>query len=182
MPDPIVHHDFTLEPADSERLANLAGPFDGHLRQIELRLGVEIANRGNVFRISGPEPNIASAEHLLQALYAEAGDTVFDSQAIHLRLNAANLERLDEDYQPQDVAVRVRRGTIRGRGANQARYLHAIARHDINFGIGPAGTGKTENMRSVNFAGHPRLVGQFVEVVITEALSNSLRGRVATAA
>ena len=143
MPAAIVHHDFTLEPADNERLANLAGPFDGHLRQIELRLGVEIANRGNVFRISGPEPNIASAEHLLQALYAEAGDTVFDSQAIHLRLNAANLERLDEDYQPQDVAVRVRRGTIRGRGANQARYLHAIARHDINFGIGPAGTGKT---------------------------------------
>ena len=143
MPDPIVHHDFTLEPADSERLANLAGPFDGHLRQIELRLGVEIANRGNVFRVSGPAPEIDRAEQLLRALYAEAGDLVFDSQAIHLRLNAANLERLDEDYQPQDVAVRVRRGTIRGRGANQARYLHAIARHDINFGIGPAGTGKT---------------------------------------
>ena len=144
MPDPIVHHDFTLEPADSERLANLAGPFDGHLRQIELRLGVEIANRGNVFRVSGGEDAVDSAERLLRTLYAEAGDTVFDSHAIHLRLNEANVDQLDDDgYQPQDVAVRVRRGTIRGRGANQARYLHAIASHDINFGIGPAGTGKT---------------------------------------
>ena len=144
MPDPIVHHDFTLEPADTERLANLAGPFDGHLRQIELRLGVEIANRGNVFRVSGGEDAVDSAERLLRTLYAEADDTVFDSHAIHLRLNAANLDHVDDaGYQPQEVAVRVRRGTIRGRGANQARYLHAIASHDINFGIGPAGTGKT---------------------------------------
>ncbi|MBP9534814.1 MAG: PhoH family protein [Pseudoxanthomonas sp.] len=144
MSDPIVHHDFTLEPADSERLANLAGPFDGHLRQIELRLGVEIANRGNVFRVSGGEDAVDSAERLLRTLYAEADDTVFDSHAIHLRLNAANLDHVDDaGYQPQEVAVRVRRGTIRGRGANQARYLHAIASHDINFGIGPAGTGKT---------------------------------------
>ena len=138
-----IHRDFTLEPSDTERLANLAGPFDGHLRQIELRLGVEIANRGNVFRVSGTEEAVASAERLLRTLYAEAGDAAFDSQAIHLRLNPANVAHLDQDFQPQDVSVRVRRGTIRGRGANQARYLHAIAANDINFGIGPAGTGKT---------------------------------------
>ena len=143
MPAP-SQRDFALEPADTERLANLAGPFDGHLRQIELRLGVEIANRGNVFRITGPEEAVASAEHLLRALYAEAAENTFDSHAIHLRLNPANVDQLDDaGYQPQEVAVRVRRGTIRGRGANQARYLHAIASHDINFGIGPAGTGKT---------------------------------------
>jgi len=139
-----AQRDFTLDPADTERLANLAGPFDGHLRQIELRLGVEIANRGNVFRVTGTEDAVASAEHLLRALYAEAGETAFDSHAIHLRLNEANVDHLDDDgFQPQEVAVRVRRGTIRGRGANQARYLHAVASHDINFGIGPAGTGKT---------------------------------------
>ena len=143
MPAP-AHRDFTLEPSDTERLANLAGPFDGHLRQIELRLGVEIANRGNVFRVSGDDEAVASAEHLLRALYAESGETTFDSHAIHLRLNEANVDHLDDEgYLPQEVAVRVRRGTIRGRGANQARYLHAIATHDINFGIGPAGTGKT---------------------------------------
>ncbi len=55
MNDHTDHRDFTLEPADGERLANLNGPFDEHLRQIELRLGVEIANRGNVFRVTGAD-------------------------------------------------------------------------------------------------------------------------------
>jgi phosphate starvation-inducible PhoH-like protein len=140
--------DFTLEPADNERLANLAGPFDAHLRQIELHLGVEIANRGNVFRVTGrDETAVQRARKLLQRLYEEAAEETFDGQAINLRLNAlaagepAARER--GDYTPQDVAVRVKRGTIRGRGPNQQKYLHAIATHDINFGIGPAGTGKT---------------------------------------
>lgn len=135
---------FTLDPEDNERLANLAGPFDSHLRQVELKLGVEIANRGNIFRITGPEQSAAAAEKLLRALYAEASETTFDESAIHLRLNDANVERVaDAGYTPQDVAIKVKRGTVRGRGANQSKYLHAIATHDINFGIGPAGTGKT---------------------------------------
>jgi len=139
-----AQRDFSLEPSDSERLANLAGPFDENLRQIELRLGVEIANRGNIFRVTGPAASADAAEKLLQALYEEAADTPFDSHAIHLRLNAANVDHVAERaYEPQDVAIKVKRGTIRGRGANQARYLHAIATHDINFGVGPAGTGKT---------------------------------------
>jgi len=137
--------DFALDPADPERLANLAGPFDAHLRQIELRRGVEIANRGNLFRVSGEDAAaVDAAEKLLRTLYAEAGDVTFDAHAIHLRLgaDAASEERTD-GFQPQDVAVKVKRGTVRGRGANQQKYLHAIATHDINFGVGPAGTGKT---------------------------------------
>ena len=144
MNDP-SHRDFTLEPDDTERLANLAGPFDAHLRQIELRLGVEIANRGNIFRVTGPRRRSHATEKLLRALYAEAGEERFDGHAIHLRLNAVGCRRRrpTPDIEPQDVAIRVKRGTIRGRGANQAKYLHAIATHDINFGVGPAGTGKT---------------------------------------
>ncbi len=139
-----AYRDFTLEPDDTERLANLAGPFDAHLRQIELKLGVEIANRGNIFRITGPEPAVTAAQTLLTALYDEAASTTFDNHAIHLRLTDANVEHVaDRAYQAQDVAIKVKRGTVRGRGANQAKYLHAIATHDINFGIGPAGTGKT---------------------------------------
>ena len=142
------HRDFALDPADPERLANLAGPFDAHLRQIELRRGVEIANRGNVFRVSGDdEAGVAGVEKLLRALYEEAADVVFDAPAIHLRLGgdeaADDDTRDDAGHVPQDVAVRVKRGTVRGRGANQQKYLHAIATHDINFGVGPAGTGKT---------------------------------------
>jgi phosphate starvation-inducible PhoH-like protein len=124
--------EFTLEPENTERLANLAGPFDAHLRQIELRLGVEIANRGAVFRVTGPEKAVAATEKLLHALYQEAAGETFDSEAIHLRLNAANVDQVaDEGYAPQDVAIKVKRGTVRGRGANQAKYLHAIATHDI---------------------------------------------------
>ncbi|WP_337244790.1 PhoH family protein [Luteimonas sp. gir] len=135
--------DFVLEPDDTERLANLAGPFDGHLRQIELRLGVEIANRGHVFRITGRDRDVvARAEAFVRALYDETETETLDSQAVAMRLSEANVAR-DDDVVPQEVAVRVKRGTVRGRGANQVRYLHRIATHDINFGIGPAGTGKT---------------------------------------
>ncbi|MHB8913130.1 MAG: PhoH family protein [Lysobacter sp.] len=136
--------EFTLDPPEAERLANLSGPFDGHLRMIELRLGVEIANRGNVFRIVGPPPAVHLTEKLLRDLWRDAADETLDEPAIHLRLSDANADQLvNDDIEPQEVAIRVKRGTIRGRGLNQSRYLHAIATHDINFGIGPAGTGKT---------------------------------------
>jgi phosphate starvation-inducible PhoH-like protein len=143
----MTQRDFALEPADTERLANLAGPFDAHLRLVELRLGVEIANRGNVFRVSGDDADaVARAERVLRELYDEAGSETFDEHAIHLRLgpdanDAASTS--SADYVPQEIAVRVKRGTLRGRGDNQRKYLHAIATHDINFGVGPAGTGKT---------------------------------------
>ncbi|MEO6064782.1 MAG: PhoH family protein [Lysobacterales bacterium] len=143
--NPTTQRDFVLEPADIQRLANLAGPFDAHLRQIELRLGVEIANRGNIFRVTGPEPAASQTEKLLRALYAEAVDTLLDAQSLNLRLAAsgASDNAPDAGVEPQEVAIRVKRGTIRGRGENQQRYLHAIARHDISFGVGPAGTCKT---------------------------------------
>jgi phosphate starvation-inducible protein PhoH and related proteins len=138
-------HEFALDPADPERLANLAGPFDAHLRQIELRLGVQIANRGNLFRVDGnDDAAVAHAEKMLRALYDESAEITFDAQAIHLRLgDSTPIANENPDYQPQDVAVKVKRGTVRGRGANQQKYLHLIASHDINFGVGPAGTGKT---------------------------------------
>ncbi len=142
----LVHsRDFALDPADPERLANLAGPFDAHLRQIELRLGVQIANRGNIFRVDGNDGTaVAHAETLLRTLYDEAADITFDAHAIHLRLgDSAPIANDDPAYQPQEVAVKVKRGTVRGRGPNQQKYLHLIASHDINFGVGPAGTGKT---------------------------------------
>jgi phosphate starvation-inducible PhoH-like protein len=145
MADAATSRDFTLAPDDGERLANLAGPLDAHLRQIELRLGVQIANRGGVFRVSGPEKATSVAERLLHQLWADTETEVLTPEAIHLRLGADDESAVERDlgFAPQDVTIKVKRGTIRGRGANQAAYLHAIATHDINFGIGPAGTGKT---------------------------------------
>ena len=141
----VVHRDFSLEPDDGERLANLAGPLDAHLRQIELRLGVEIANRGGVFRVTGPEKAAQAAERLLRQLWVDSEAEVLTPEAVHLRLGADDATTVERDlgHAPQHVAIKVKRGTVRGRGANQAAYLQAIASHDINFGIGPAGTGKT---------------------------------------
>jgi phosphate starvation-inducible PhoH-like protein len=136
--------EFVLEPAETERLANLSGPFDGHLRMIELRLGVEIANRGNVFRVVGPQIAVGKAEKLLRDLWRDAAAETLSEPDIHLRLAEIDADAVASDgLEAQEVSIRVKRGTIRGRGANQAKYLHAIATHDINFGIGPAGTGKT---------------------------------------
>ena len=139
------HHDFTLEPDDGERLANLAGPFDEHLRQIELRLGVEIGNRGNVFRVSGDAHAVRLGERVLRELYeATATDVLTGAQVnLHLAGSGADAVVARAAEGVQDVSIKTKRGTVRGRGANQQRYLHAIATHDINFGVGPAGTGKT---------------------------------------
>jgi phosphate starvation-inducible protein PhoH and related proteins len=141
----LTQHDFALEPVDTERLANLNGPFDEHLRQIELRLGVEIANRGNVYRVSGDEGSVKLADRVLHDLYDATQSEVLTGSQIALRLSESGIDALDAKTADgaQEVAVKVKRGTIRGRGPNQAKYLYAIARHDINFGVGPAGTGKT---------------------------------------
>jgi phosphate starvation-inducible PhoH-like protein len=130
-----TYHDFTLEPDDGERLANLAGPFDEHLRQIELRLGVEIGNRGNVFRVSGNARAVKLGERVLRELYEATADETLTGAQVNLHLAGSGVDAA--------VAIKTKRGTVRGRGANQQRYLLAMARHDINFGVGPAGTGKT---------------------------------------
>jgi phosphate starvation-inducible PhoH-like protein len=137
--------DFTLDPEDNARLANLCGSFDEHLRQIELRLGVEINHRGGIFQVIGEEAPAKAAEKVLRALYAITGDESLTGARINLHLADSGIDAIiaPSTEGAQEVAIRVKRGVIKGRGANQVRYLHAIATHDINFGVGPAGTGKT---------------------------------------
>lgn len=144
MTDTLIQQDFTLDPDDNERLANLCGPFDEHLRQIELRLGVEINNRGNVFRVIGDGDAVKSGERVLRELYAATEHEALDGRKINARLSESGVDALAGQAEgAQEVVIRVKRGTVRGRGSNQVHYLHAIATHDLNFGIGPAGTGKT---------------------------------------
>jgi phosphate starvation-inducible PhoH-like protein len=141
----VVRRDLALEPIDNERLANLAGPFDAHLRQIERRLGVELASRGNLFRITGPDYAVRLAERALGELWAATAEETLDGQRVNLMLAESGLEAaVDREAEKvQAVTIKVKGGAIRARGPNQARYLHAIQVHDVNFGIGPAGTGKT---------------------------------------
>lgn len=132
-----------LLPADNERLANLCGALDSHLRQIELGLGIEIKNRGNEFQIVGPVETVAIAENLINALYESTQQDVLTPAQVHLFLQEAGIEHTLSETASEDVSIKTRRNVIRGRSPNQRRYLSNILNNDINFGIGPAGTGKT---------------------------------------
>jgi phosphate starvation-inducible PhoH-like protein len=144
MTNGLHQRDFSLEPEDNARLSNLCGPFDEHLRQIELRLGVEINHRGALFQVIGEEAASRAAEKVLGALYVVTENESLNGAKINLQLADSGIEAIVNDTDgTQEVTIRVKRGVIKGRGPNQARYLHAITTHDISFGVGPAGTGKT---------------------------------------
>jgi len=134
---------FTLEPFDTRRFANLSGQFDEHFRQIEQRLGIQIRNRGNQFELLGNEEGTLAAENLLRRLYREAKSMPLSPEVIHLFLQESGLEQLVAETNQPQVTLKTLKGTIRPRGANQQGYVKAILENDINFGIGPAGTGKT---------------------------------------
>jgi len=136
-------YDIRLEPADNQRLANLCGPFDQHIRQLERRLGVEITSRGNRFQVMGQTRIARAAGEVLRRLYDATSDAQLTPERVHLYLQESGIEDLLSEDTREDQVVHVRRGHIRGRGANQTRYLRNIQTHDINFGVGPAGTGKT---------------------------------------
>ena len=163
----------TLEPNDPHRLANLCGPFDQNLKHVERRLGIEIRNRGNAFQLLGARPAVAKAGRVLHRLYRDTtADLELTPEAVHLQLAESGAEpsngsaddglptlspaggvvrlerrgegRSDDDEPVDDPSlIRTRRKTIKPRGPTQRSYVEAIRTHDINFGVGPAGTGKT---------------------------------------
>jgi phosphate starvation-inducible PhoH-like protein len=137
--------DITLEPADNERLAALCGQFDSHLRQLEQRLGVEINNRGNHFRIIGDAAAVARAGQLLTSLYDETANAGLTPGKIHLYLQESADNAADAVPEPEvgTITIKTPGGVITPRSRNQKRYLRSILDNDLNFGIGPAGTGKT---------------------------------------
>ena len=138
--------EFQLSPDDNQRLANLCGQFDEHLRQIETRLDVELHNRGGNFRVSGEDKVVRSACSVLQGLYDATSKETLTPEKIHLYLQEANLSA--EDDQPEESGssgadIVTRNVKLRCRGKNQQKYVQSIRDHDLSFGIGPAGTGKT---------------------------------------
>jgi phosphate starvation-inducible PhoH-like protein len=138
--------DMLLAPADNVRLVELCGPLDEHLHQIEARLGVEVRRRGNRFQIIGIPTAVARAEAVLQDLYARAEREPVDSERVHVALQELEINGgadADAAGTADEIKVRTQRGAIRARGANQTDYLNNVRTHDLTFGIGPAGTGKT---------------------------------------
>jgi phosphate starvation-inducible PhoH-like protein len=138
-------HDLYFEPLDNRRLANLCGKHNENLRQVEKHLGVEIYNRGNQFQVSGDAAAVAAAEKILHLLYDEtAAEAVLTPAKVHLFLHEGGDDlKILEDDTAREVLIHTRMGTLKPHGANQRLYLKNIAENDINFGVGPAGTGKS---------------------------------------
>ena len=145
-----ISRDIVLEPADNNRLANLCGQFDEHLRQIERRLNVEIASRGNRFRVTGQPGAAQVGGDVLLSLFRMTDNENLDPERVHILLQESEMNDGDlalvksaAGANDDGVAIQTERKLIRPRGANQTAYIKSIRQHDLAFGIGPAGTGKT---------------------------------------
>jgi len=133
----ILRH--TFSPPNNTRMGHLCGPMDSHIRIIEAALQVTIAHRFEQFKIDGPKGKAQEALEVLQALYEMAQRPIPEEQ-VQLMLSGDTALRVAPDGA---MALSTRRADLRARTSNQGAYLENIATHDITFGIGPAGTGKT---------------------------------------
>lgn len=148
----------SLLPEDNRRLANLCGELDEHIKLIEKRLGIEIHNRGSKFQLSGDTDSVSTASNILQSLYKTTrNDTMLTPNEIHLALRDAGVNgdsksnqngarqspSFSDDLNDKDWVITTKRSVIKPRGQNQKKYVQSIHTNDVNFGIGPAGTGKT---------------------------------------
>ena len=140
----ITSLEFELTPLDNQQLSVLCGSFERNLRQIERRIGVEINNRSNQFKVLGSTKNAELARDLLIDLYKEATDPgKFSAELLHLALAQATANNQTEFENADQWVIKTKRGMIRPRGAHQQDYVASIQKNDIAYGIGPAGTGKT---------------------------------------
>jgi len=140
---PALHTiNFSLFPQDNERLQNLCGWHHEHLDQIELKLGVEINSRGFDFSVTGQGERLVKTEQLIRDLYDDAETQTLTPEMVHLALHEMGMDQA-KTLDSEQVLVKTRRKTIKTRNPNQASYIESIQKYDVNFGIGPAGTGKT---------------------------------------
>lgn len=138
---------FDLLPLEKERLANLCGELNQNLHAIERQLAVEVAQRANHFKIIGPDEAVEQARTIITTLYAKNLTPANIPQELHLLLaSVPNHNKTIDVAEREDLSeamIKTPKETIKPRGVNQLRYIKRIHNHDISFGIGPAGTGKT---------------------------------------
>ena len=131
----------TLAPEDNHRLFALCGKLNEHLKMIENRLGVLIRQRGHTFSISGDQQAVKKARDTIDGLYTQTEQVlIFEPRDIHMYLKTAEADILVQEH---NMDIRLKKVSIVARGENQVQYLRSMQQYDINFGIGPAGTGKT---------------------------------------
>jgi phosphate starvation-inducible PhoH-like protein len=142
-----THHSqiVVLSPENNKHLLNLCGRCDEHIRLIEDRLEVDIKQRGFTFSISGNPHAVERACLTLTDLYNQAKrERILAPYQVHLYLQTQGQKNASQNpTQEKNMEIRIKRGNILARGENQVRYLQSIQNNDINFGVGPAGTGKT---------------------------------------
>lgn len=147
----IATSEIFLEPADNQRLISLCGPFDDNIKQLERRLGIEINRRNNRFKLIGKPLNINAASSVLRRLYVDTAPIrgiipYIVPEQIHLSIMETQfVEPSVENVGSYNkfINIKTKGGVIKPRTANQAQYIANMLSHDITFGIGPAGTGKT---------------------------------------
>ncbi|MCG7499459.1 PhoH family protein [Vibrio sp. Of7-15] len=144
--------DVTLEPADNRRLSTLCGPFDDNIKLLERRLGVEINHRDNKFSVVGKPHTVSAAADILKRLYVETAPVKnqfpdLEPEQVHLAIKESGVLEQNHDSSTigygKEIFIKTKKGVIKPRTENQAQYVSNMVTHDISFGIGPAGTGKT---------------------------------------
>lgn len=138
-----------LKPENTHRLANLCGHLNEHIQQIEESLALKIQHRGNTFQLSGSQRAVEDASRVLGSLYRATNGTTISPNIVHLTLKESDMA---DDHDPSSspdhddtgqVLIKTPLRSIKPRGSHQREYVSSIRNQDINFGIGPAGTGKT---------------------------------------
>ena len=135
----------TLLPDNAQRLSNLCGRLNEHIQQIESDLALTIRQRGNVFQLSGSETAVAGGRHILESLYvATENGKLLSPNMVHLALQEVrDSDEIDVAENYESLLIKTPRSSIKPRSKHQRQYVRGIRNNDINFGIGPAGTGKT---------------------------------------
>jgi phosphate starvation-inducible PhoH-like protein len=131
-----------LEPIDNDRLINLCGLLDKNIRQIESFFDVEISNRGNSFKITGGNENVASTSNFIEKIYDLSEKEEITPKQLHLYLNNSG-EFLSTNNESGKTDLNLKKNTIKPKSNNQKKFIETIKKNTITFGIGAAGTGKT---------------------------------------
>ena len=142
MPDKESPKNLILSPPDANVLVRFVGELNGNIKFIEKSFKVKVFQNGNKLKITGHDADVKLASDALKKLYEAAGKGVeITKETLHLCIQEVKEDSSSQDY--EDIIIKTPKKTIKPRSINQSKYIQSIKHNEINFGIGPAGTGKT---------------------------------------
>ena len=142
MPDKESPKNLILSPPDANVLVRFVGELNGNIKFIEKSFKVKVFQNGNKLKITGHDEDVKLASDALKKLYEAAGKGVeITKETLHLCIQEVKEDSSRQDY--EDIIIKTPKKTIKPRSINQSKYIQSIKHNEINFGIGPAGTGKT---------------------------------------